>query len=155
LSEERAPRLALALIILREKDMKRFLITFALLSILTLMVAACSRDTPAPPSNSGGGGGGGGGATVHMGDTNFIQTSITLNKGDSLTLVDDSAIVHIIGNGSWDGSNAKPAKEDGAPTVSQMFNGNDTKTVGPFTTAGTFHLYCSVHPGMNLTVTVQ
>lgn len=134
--------------------MKRFLIAFALLSILTLAVAACSRDTTTTPPPSSGGGGGGE-ATVHMGDTNFIQTSITLKKGDSLTLVDDSAVVHIIGNGSWDGSTAKPAKEDGAPTVSQMFNGNDTKSVGPFTTAGTFHLYCSVHPGMNLTVTVQ
>lgn len=132
--------------------MKRFLVAFALLSILMLAVAACSRDNTTPPPS---GGGGGSSATVHMGDTTFVQTSITLKKGDSLTLVDDSAVVHIIGNGSWDGSTAKPAKEDGAPTVSQMFNGNDTKTVGPFTTAGTFHLYCSVHPGMNLTVTVQ
>jgi plastocyanin len=27
--------------------------------------------------------------------------------------------------------------------------------VGPFNTAGTFHLYCSVHLNMNLTVIVQ
>ena len=29
------------------------------------------------------------------------------------------------------------------------------KTIGPFNTAGTFHLYCTVHQGMNLTVIVQ
>jgi len=27
--------------------------------------------------------------------------------------------------------------------------------IGPFTTAGIYHIYCSVHVGMNLTVVVQ
>jgi plastocyanin len=33
--------------------------------------------------------------------------------------------------------------------------GNSSATIGSFTTAGTFKLYCTVHTGMNLTVIVQ
>jgi len=35
-----------------------------------------------------------------------------------------------------------------------QINGNNAQ-IGPFTTAGTFHIYCSIHPGMNLTITVK
>jgi plastocyanin len=73
-----------------------------------------------------------------------------------LTLIDDDAVPHIIQNGTWDASGtAKPAKEAGAPTVSQSFSGNDTHTIGPFSTAGTYHIYCTIHTNMNLTITVQ
>jgi plastocyanin len=27
--------------------------------------------------------------------------------------------------------------------------------IGPFTTAGVFHLYCTIHQGMSLTIVVQ
>ena len=27
--------------------------------------------------------------------------------------------------------------------------------IGPFTTAGIFHIYCTIHRGMNLTIVVQ
>lgn len=27
--------------------------------------------------------------------------------------------------------------------------------IGPFATAGVFHLYCTIHQGMNLTIVVQ
>jgi plastocyanin len=52
---------------------------------------------------------------------------------------------------------AKPAKESTAPTVSNLqFNSaGQSMSVGPFNTAGTYHLYCSVHLNMNLTVIVQ
>jgi plastocyanin len=48
-------------------------------------------------------------------------------------------------------------QEYGAPVVNNMqFSGSDSsQTIGPFNTIGTFHLYCSVHLGINLTVIVQ
>ena len=61
--------------------------------------------------------------TVHMGGSTFIQTSITIHKGDMLNLVDDVASTHIIVNGSWQGNTQKPATENGAPTVNKTFNG--------------------------------
>lgn len=91
---------------------------------------------------------------MKMGLTNFEQPSVTLSKGSMLTLVDTQSVIHIIQNGSWVNGTAKPAKETGAPTVNQQFSGNDTHQVGPFNTAGTYHLYCTIHQGMNLTVIV-
>ena len=125
--------------------MKKFIVVLVLLSLVTVLIGAC-----------GGSSGSGSGMTVHLGNTNFLQSSVTISKGDSLTLVDDVAVVHIIQNGSWDSNGTpKPATEAGAPTVNVQFQGSDTHMVGPFDTAGTFHLFCSIHVGMNLTVIVQ
>ena len=133
----------------------------AVLAIGSILLAACARpgSTIASSSNTPSGGnssGGGGGTTVHMGLTNFLVPSTTIPKGSMLTLIDDAAVPHIIQNGSWDASGTpKPAKEAGAPTVNQSFSGNDTHTIGPFSTAGTYHIYCTIHTNMNLTITVQ
>ncbi len=110
--------------------------------VVTVLVVACG----------GGGNAGGGSRTdVHMGQTNFTQASITISKGSSLNLINDTAVTHIIANGTWEQNTAR------APTVNnlQFSTANQSQTIGPFTTAGTFHLYCVVHPGMNLIVTVQ
>jgi plastocyanin len=58
-------------------------------------------------------------------------------------------------NGKWDGTKQVPQKEPNAPTVNATFGGNDRKTIGPFTSAGTFDIYCNIHQGMNLTITVK
>ena len=125
---------------------KRILFGLVLFGTITVLLGACAIvDTSTMAS----------GPAAHMSGTNFTQSSITIHKGDMLNLVDDVASTHIITNGSWVGSTQKPAKENGAPSVNVTLNGNDSSSVGPFTTAGTFHLYCTVHPGMNLTVVVQ
>jgi len=121
------------------------LLALCLLAILTIMITACNSTSSGNSPN-----------TVHMGDSNFDQSSITIKKGQSLTLVDDSSAVHIIENGTWDNNGTpKPNIELGAPKVDAQMNGGDSMTFGPFNTAGTFQLYCTVHPGMNLTVIVQ
>lgn len=146
------------------KQLKFLMAMLATLALGSILFVACTR--PGTPSTggtaSGGGGGSGGGSsscpsatTVHMGLQTFLQTCITISKGSKLTLIDDVAVPHNILNGSWDGSTQKPAKEAGAPTVSQNFVGSDTHDIGPFTTAGKFHIYCNIHPGMNLMVTIQ
>lgn len=140
-------------------------IAFLTMAFISVLFAACARPGTGATSDTGSTSGGSGGSTgstasssgntVHMGAANFIQSTITITKGSSLTLVDDVTIPHVIQNGSWDNGTAKPAKESGAPTVAASFSGNDSHTVGPFNTAGTFKLYCTIHSGMNLTVTVQ
>jgi plastocyanin len=129
--------------------MKKLIAIFVALSVVTVLTAA---------SCGGSGGGGAGAATgVHMGETTFLQPSVTISKGSSLNLIDDVPVLHIIGNGSWVNSVMKPARESGAPVVNNLqFNAaGQSMAVGPFNTAGTFHLYCSVHLNMNLTVIVQ
>ena len=130
--------------------MKKFVVLFVLLSLGATLLTACGGSASCGSSNSSSGT-----PTVHMCGNNFVQTSITISKGQSLTLVDDASTTHIIANGSWVNGSAQPKQESGAPTVNVTFNGNDTHQIGPFNTSGTYHLYCTVHPGMNLTVIVQ
>lgn len=93
--------------------------------------------------------------TVHMGAGSFIQTSVTIPKGSKLMLVDDVAALHILDNGSWQNGAPKTTDEPGAPRVNNLqINGGSTE-IGPFSVAGTYHIYCAVHQGMNLTIIVQ
>ena len=149
---------------MRNNLVKVFAFTLMILALASVLLAACARPGSSSSSEegksaSGTGSGGQSGAasstTVHLGNTNFLQNAVTISKGGSVTLVDDVSVVHIIQNGSWDNGTAKPAKEPGAPTVQVSFQGKDTHDIGPFNTAGTFHVYCTVHSGMNLTITVQ
>lgn len=135
--------------------MKKLVTLFVLLSLGAAFLTACGNSGSCGSSSSSNSGDSGT-PTVYMCGTNFEQTSITISKGQSLTLVNNSSATHIIANGSWVNGSAQTGKEAGAPTVNNLqIGGNASQTIGPFTTAGTFHLYCSVHPGMNLTVIVQ
>jgi plastocyanin len=82
-------------------------------------------------------------------------TRDTVAKGAKLLLVDDVSVPHILANGSWQNGQAQPATEPGAPIVDNVQVNGTSAEIGPFTTAGTYHLYCPIHQGMNLTVTVQ
>jgi plastocyanin len=124
---------------------KKMLASLVLLALLTTLLAACSIHTVTGPT----------GPAVHMGNADFLQPNITISKGTSFTLIDDVAVQHIIVNGTWAGTTPKPAKESGAPTVNANFAGSDSSSIGPFPTAGTYQLYCTIHPGMNLTVIVK
>jgi hypothetical protein len=141
----------------RRLSILMFLLTmFALGSIV---LAACARpgvptaSTGTPGSN--GGSSSGGEPTVHMGPTSFVQPTAEVPKGSKLMLVDDGQYLHILVNGSWINGTAVPKKEAGAPTVNNVQVNSNSLEIGPFTTAGTFHIYCSVHQNMNLDVTVK
>ena len=125
---------------------KKVLVGLLALGMITVVLAACSiRDESAST-----------GPAVHMGGANFIVPSITVHKGDTLTLIDDAPVPHEIYNGSWVGSSQVKKTESGAPVANDIkFSGNDSAPLGTFNQAGTFHYYCSIHPGMNLTVVVQ
>ncbi len=135
--------------------MKKLIAIFVAFGLFTILTAASCGSSVGSVSSTGSGGGGG--QSVHLGETTFLQPSITISKGSILNLIDDVPVLHIIGNGSWVNNVAKPAKEPGAPTVNNLqFNAaGQSMAIGPFNTAGTFHLYCSVHLNMNLTVVVQ
>jgi len=92
---------------------------------------------------------------VHLGVSSFEQSSVTISKGSKLLLIDDGNFLHILQNGSWVNNSPHSSAEPGAPSVQHVnVNGNSVE-IGPFNTAGTFHIYCTIHPGMNLTIIVQ
>jgi plastocyanin len=122
-----------------------FFIGVLFCSLCTVLLAACSIQQAS--ANTG--------PAVHMGATDFIQHTVTIQKGDRLNLIDDSSSEHIITNGSWINGIQKAKHEARAPSVNHTYTGNDSTAIGPFTTAGTYHLYCTIHVNMNLTVRVQ
>jgi plastocyanin len=82
----------------------------------------------------------------------FAKDTVTLHRGERLTLVNDSNAVHVIGPGV-DTHIRSP--ERGVPmTGFHLMQTNSTYTTGPWMTLGTFYLTCSVHSGMTLKVVV-
>ena len=127
---------------------KKVLSILLLSCTIALTLAACGDTGTGNSARSGN--------TVHMNNADFLQSSITIHKGESITLVADTGVPHRIVNGAWENGTAQAAKEAGAPQVNNVqIDGNSSQTIGPFNTAGTFHLYCTIHPGMNLTIIVQ
>jgi plastocyanin len=129
--------------------MKKLFAVLVFLSLLTLV--ACGG------SGSGSTGGGNDSTTVHLNSQIFVQSSVTIRKGSTITLVNDTSTSHILANGSWIDGGAKSMQEQGMPPVNmmQVSGSGNNQVIGPFNTPGTFHLYCVMHPGMNLTITVQ
>jgi len=124
--------------------MKKLYILLALCSVVTLLLIACSS-TGSTSGNQ-----------VHMNDSDFVQSSITIKKGESVTLVADTFIPHTIANGTWKNGTPQLSKEPGTPAIDNVsVGGSSSAVIGPFTNAGSFKLYCTIHSGMNLTVIVQ
>ena len=91
-----------------------------------------------------------------MGAVNFVQNMVLVPKGSKLLLVNDTHIEHILENGSWTSSGrAVILAEPGAPVLHNLDSTGGSIEIGPFTTAGTFHIYCTIHAGMNLTTVVH
>ncbi len=134
---------------------KSIALLLLLCSLVTLGVIGCGGANTSGGSTSTSQGSPSTANEVHMNGQQFIESSVTIHKGSRLTLIDDAAVVHVIQNGAWENGTIRPLQEPGAPKVNSQFNGNDRQTIGPFLAAGTYHLYCIVHPGMNLTVIVQ
>lgn len=93
--------------------------------------------------------------TIHLSPGRFDVTSVTLQKGSKLLLVDDTSEQHLLANGTWQQNAPVPKREQGAPVVNNLSLSGNSVTIGPFVTAGTYHILCLLHRGMELTITVQ
>lgn len=117
-----------------------------LLLLLALVLAACGGATANPnaPANE-----------VDMGAANFAQTSRTISTGQSIHFVDQqSGTMHILcigRNGHCDASANGPQDLLGQGFTIQPGQTHDVQ----FATAGTYPITCTIHPNMNLTVTVR
>jgi plastocyanin len=136
-----------------------FLALFALSSILLASCASqgatVSNGGGSPPTPNGGGNGSCATGTVHTLATTFQEACVNVAKGSSLQVVPAAPSFHNLINGSWVNGNQVPMKESGAPTVNNVQVTSSTVSIGSFITAGTYHILCTVHPNMNLTVIVK
>jgi plastocyanin len=125
----------------------------ALLLVIALLLFGCGKvpgvhtGTPAPSVPQ---------TTVQMATTTFVQSTRSIKVGQTLTFSDtvDGGGLHIICLGKdliCDKTATGPAVlMDPGFTIMP----NTTKAV-VFPTAGTYQITCSVHPNMNLVVTVS
>jgi plastocyanin len=121
-----------------------------LLLVVALVVFGCGK-VPGVHTTSGVPSG-----TVQMDPTNFVQTTRTIQAGQTLTFDDTvgGGGLHVICLGK-DQLCDKTAQ---GPT--DLMNGGFTINPGAtkavtFPTAGTYQITCVVHPNMNLVVTVK
>ena len=124
---------------------KKVIVGMIAFALMTVLFAACTV-VDASSLNQG--------PKAHMGNAVFKENHVDVKKGQKLILVDDVAVQHIIVNGSWSGSAQVPKLEPGAPKVNANIAGG-AQAVGPFTQAGTFSLYCTIHAGMQIKVIVS
>jgi plastocyanin len=144
--------------------------SFALFALSSILLAACGTQSTAintvgssAPINTGGstatiaGGGNGNCANgiVHTLSTSFQESCVNVAKGSNLQVVPAVQSFHNLTNGSWVNGSQVPMKESSAPTVNNVQVTSSTVSIGPFTTAGTYHIFCTIHPNMNLTVIVK
>jgi plastocyanin len=117
-----------------------------LLLVLTLALAACggASSNPNAPANE-----------VDMGPASFVQTSRTISTGESIHFVDDqSGTMHIVcigKDGRCDPNGTGPQALTGQGFTIQPGQSQDVR----FDTAGTFPITCTIHPNMNMVVTVR
>lgn len=123
---------------------KLSLATLPLLLILTVLAAGCGK--PAATTSSGGN-------SVAMDASNFAIHSITVKAGQSVVFDDSGGGYHIICLGT--DQVCDQTAQGPSELMGQGFtiNAPQTKNV-VFATAGTYKVTCTVHPDMNLTVTV-
>jgi hypothetical protein len=91
------------------------------------------------------------GAMGMVGD-DYAHPVVTVHRGERLTLVNNSDVVHVVGPGR-DTHIISPVS--GVPmTGFHLMETNAVFTTGRWMALGTFYLTCSVHPGMDLKVVV-
>ncbi|HEX3272005.1 MAG TPA: plastocyanin/azurin family copper-binding protein [Ktedonobacterales bacterium] len=131
---------------------KALVLVVPLLLILALAITACGK-TP------GDGNGGGDEYTtpdVTMGQTDFTHHALTITAGTTVNfMTESSGSTHILCIGD------NGACQSGAQGPSELTSANgmqvdpgQTKPV-KFDTAGTYKITCTIHPTMNMTITVQ
>jgi plastocyanin len=145
-----------------QKKFRVLLLLLALFALGSILLAACVRSgtastssaapSPAPSSSNSCPTGN----TVTTGPSNFEQSCITLSKGGTLKVTPgQGSTLHILDYGQWSGFTQRPATPANAPALKNLQVTSSTVSIGPFATAGTYHIYCTVHAGMNLTVNVR
>ena len=146
-----------------KKQLRTLTLLLAAFALGSLLLVACARPGTASSSNGSSASSSSSssaascpaGDTVQTGTTTFEQSCITLSKGGTLKITPAQASLHILYYGQWNGGSAQTASYPGAPALKDLQVQSASVNIGPFTTAGTYHIYCTVHPNMDLTVIVK
>ncbi|MDQ2836793.1 MAG: plastocyanin/azurin family copper-binding protein [Actinomycetota bacterium] len=94
---------------------------------------------------------------IGMNQENFAQSKVTIPVGARLTFINNSHFLHLIAPGQ---DAIMATSQKGIPALDGTYNthvseSGDQYTTGTWNTAGTYHLTCTLHPEMTLTVIVK
>lgn len=131
--------------------MKKFaLLSVPLLLVLALGIAGCGKQV-----GTGGGGSTAPSGTVEFTTDNFAQHAVTIKAGEAVHFNDTaSGGTHVLCLGTNEACDKSAKGPQALQGDGFTINIGETKDV-VFDTAGTYQITCSIHPNMNLTVTVQ
>jgi len=87
-----------------------------------------------------------------MTSSTFTPTTRTVAVGSTVTWQNASGVGH---NVTWDDATARAAAAAGDGTGDMPNFADGTTHTRMFNSAGTFGFHCTIHPGMNGTLTVQ
>ena len=128
---------------------KMFVFALPLLLVIALGIAGCGE-------SSSGNGGSYTTPDVTMNQDGFDHDSLTVSAGTTVKFIDPSgASMHILcvgENSNCDASASGPAELTSGHTMQVM--PGETKQV-TFDTPGSYKIACTLHPMMNMTITVQ
>lgn len=126
--------------------MKRFFGIASAVFILAFTLAACGGGT----SNSSS-------TTVTTSASDFNQHSITINKGQALTITNDASSASGSEHIFVMGTNGQATSQAGAPDLGNGLTAQPgaSVTTPAFANAGTYTMTCTIHPNMLLTITVK
>ncbi len=114
-----------------------------LLAIMAILLAACGGASESTPAGDGDGDGAATAETVSLAGGQFSPSTLTVAAGTTVTFTDTAN--HTVTEGT-DGV----AVDD--PIVDES-GGSDIEVV--FDEPGTYNLTCTIHPAMNMTITVE
>lgn len=133
--------------------MRKFaLLTVLLLLAITLAITSCGETE----GSNGGNGGSYSTPDVTMSQMAFDHNHLTISAGTAVKFIDaQGAAPHILcigANATCDKSTNGPHELSGGNSL--KVDPGETKTV-TFDTPGAYAITCTLHPMMNLTITVQ
>lgn len=140
-----------------------WILIFCVCGGLLVFAALLPTETPAPvmmqahrsPDGSPAKTGSCATGAVHTLASTFKESCVDVAKGGELQIIPAVPSFHILDAGSWVNGKQVPMNEPDASTVNNVQVTMSPVSIGSFNVAGTFHIYCPVHPNMDLTIVVQ
>jgi plastocyanin len=92
-------------------------------------------------------------SAIGMDHEGFTKKVVTIHQGQTVTLVNNSRFIHIVGSGK--GGHIDVTLPKGEPMAGRrLMSTNDTYMTETWNTPGTYYLTCSVHPEMTVKIIV-
>ncbi len=93
-------------------------------------------------------------SAVGMTHEGFRESRVTIPRGGTVTFYNDSGFLHVLGPGDDGRFASEPGSAQLGTRGAALSETGDTYVAGPWNTPGTYHITCSLHPEMNITIVV-